>query len=206
MSELITLKTQKREQTGKGAARKLRTAGRTPAVFYTREGKNICLSVNEKELGLLYAKTRRTQVFNVEISENGSTSIHPALIWDVDYFPVKNRIQHVDILGVELEREIKIRVPLEFTGTAKGIKIGGQLEIYREHVPVIGKPLDIPQKIRVDISDLDINNFIYVKDLALPAGTRVDMDSDAAVAAVLIVRETNEQETAEADTAAPAAE
>ena len=184
MSDFLTLNAEKRESTGKGVARRLRASGKIPAVFYNSKGESTPIQVSEKELLKLYGKVRRTAVFNIEITGGKGKETFPALIWDVDYFPAKNKIQHVDVFGVDLNKEIKISVPLEFVGVAKGTKVGGKLEVYREVLGVIGKPLSLPQKIEINVEALDMNDMIRVADLKLADGVRADYDNNFAIVAV----------------------
>lgn len=194
MSDFLTLNAEKREATGKGVARRLRASGKVPAVFYNTKGESTPIQVSERELLKLYGQVKRTAVFNIEISSGKSKETFPALIWDVDYYPAKNKIQHVDVFGVDLNKEIKIRVPLEFTGVAKGTKVGGKLEVYREMVTLIGKPLSLPQKIEVKIDALGINDMIRVADLVLPDGVRADYDNNFVIVAVTTGRGAEAQE------------
>lgn len=184
MSDFLTLNAEKRESTGKGAARRLRAGGKVPAVFYNTKGESTPIQVSEKELLKLYGQVKRTAVFNIEITGDKGKEAHPALIWDVDYYPAKNKIQHVDVFGVDLNKEIKIRVPLEFAGVAKGTKVGGKLEVYREVITLVGKPLSLPQKIEVDIDNLAINDMIRVADLNFSDGVRADYDNNFVIVAV----------------------
>lgn len=202
MSDFLTLNAQKREQTGKGAARRLRAAGRIPAVFYNAKGESLSISLDEKELLKVFGKTRRTGVFNLDMEHGAERRVQPALIWDVDYFPAKSRIQHVDIFGVDLNKDISIRIPLEFTGTAKGTKVGGALQILREALTVTGKPLTLPQKIFIDISNLDINEYIRIKDLSLPAGVKAGLEDDVMLAGVVLGRDDKDEEEKSAEGAA----
>lgn len=173
MSEFLTLQAQKRDKTGKGVARRLRATGLVPAVFYTAHGESQPIQLNQKDLTKVYGAVGRTKVFNVEVEADGAKKVYPALFWDIDYYPTKNLIQHVDIFGVDLDKEIKIRVPLEFVGTAKGTKIGGKLEVFLETVEVAAKPLSLPPSIQVDISELGINQSVKVGDIALPGGVSI---------------------------------
>lgn len=66
--------------------------------------------------------------------------MHPVFVWDAQYHPVKGVFTHVDFFGVDLNKEIKVDVPLEFVGTSKGVKLGGTLETYRERVTLAGPP------------------------------------------------------------------
>jgi large subunit ribosomal protein L25 len=186
MSEFATLQAKKRSCTGKGAARRLRAAAQIPAVFYTSAGLNIPLQINEKKLTMLYQSIKTTSIFNLEIIDaDGNKEVSAALFWDVDFFPTKKRIQHVDIYGVDLDKEITVRVPLEFVGVAQGTKLGGKLETYRETINVICKPLSLPTKITVDITGLGLNNSIYVEDMVIPEGVRAAHKTNYVVVSVV---------------------
>lgn len=180
-TDFATITVQKRSSFGKGANRRLRAQGVIPAVFYTPGGQNVPVQVQEGALKKLFETMGRTSIFNIEIEDGDKKDVVPALIWDIDYYPTKNRFQHVDFFGVDLKKEIKIRVPLEFTGSAKGVKLGGVLETFFEFVDVFGKPLDLPNKITVDVSDLGLGENLRVVDLPMPEGVRPAMDAARAI-------------------------
>lgn len=181
MAEFETITVQKRTATGKGVSRRLRAQGVIPAVFYTSGGEAVPVQVAEGAMNKLFEKMGRTTLFNVEIEDGDKKEITPALIWDVDYYPTKKRFQHVDFFGVDLKKEIKLRVPLVITGVPKGVKLGGVLETYFEYVIVVGKPLDLPNKITVDITDMGLGATLRVGDIALPDGVRPAFDGTRAV-------------------------
>jgi large subunit ribosomal protein L25 len=207
MSEFATLHAVKRETTGKGTARRLRAAAQIPAIFYTSAGQNIPLRINEKELTMLYQSIQKTSVFNLEIDDQGKKEVSAALFWDIDFFPTKKRIQHVDIYGVDLSKEITVRVPLEFVGTAKGIKLGGRLETYRESIHVVCNPLSLPSKITVDITELDLNQSLRIEDVPVPEGARAAYKTNYVLISVLAknIEKAEEPEDAAATAAKPAA-
>ena len=184
MSEFATLTVKKRLSTGKGANRRLRAQGIIPAVFYTAGGNSVSVQVEEAPLKKLFEKLGRTTVFNVEIEDGDKKEVAPALIWDVDFYPIKNRMQHVDFFGLDLNKELKLRIPLEFSGTAKGAKLGGILDTFIESVELCGKPLALPSKLIVDVSSLDLGQSIRVADLVLPEGTRPAGDTSRTVALI----------------------
>ena len=186
MSDRLKLVVGIRQKTGKNANRRLRDQGIIPAVFYTANGENSTLQVNEAALMKLYGTAGRTTVFDLEIDDSGKKTTHACLIWDVEYYPTKNRFQHVDFYGVDLEKELKVRVPLEFTGVAKGTKIGGRMEVYREQIHVLSKPASLPKKIVVDVSELDINQGLRVADLSMPEGVRASYDINYAILLVTV--------------------
>ena len=184
MSEFATLTVQKRTQTGKGAGRRLRASGLIPAVFYTPGGENIPVQAPEGALMKMYETMGRTTIFNVEIVDGDKKTVAPALLWDMEFYPTKRRFMHVDFFGVDLEKEIKVRVPIEFVGTAKGTKLGGSLHVYYEALEVFCKPLSLPSKITVDVSNLDMNQGVKVADLGLGEGVRPTLEPGVTVVAV----------------------
>ena len=185
MSDRITLPASIRTATGKGPNRRLRAQAIIPAVFYNTKGESIPLQVAEPVLMKMYATVGRTTVFDLEVDDNGKKTKYPCLVWDVEYYPTKNRLQHVDFYGVDLTKELKVRVPLEFSGVAKGTKLGGKLEVYREQIEVLSKPTTLPKKVVIDISQLDVNQGLRVADLAMPEGVRACYDDNYAVITVL---------------------
>ena len=180
-----TLSAQKRESLGKGPNRRLRCNDMVPGVYYTTDGANIPVQAPALPLDKIYSQVGRTNVFFLEIEDNGKKTTHPVFVWDAQRHPVKNVFTHVDFYGVYLDKDIKVEVPLEFVGTAKGVKLGGTLEAYRGHVTLLAKPQHMPRKIAVDISALELWQSIRVSGLVLPEGVRVVARSDFAVVAVV---------------------
>ena len=185
MSEQKTLSVQKRDNLGKGANRRLRSEEVVPGVFYDTKGNNVAVQMPAKSLQKLFEEVGRTTVFQLEIEEEGKKSTHPVLIWDALFHPYKKKFTHIDFFGVDLDREIKIRVPLEFVGTSRGVKLGGKLEVFREFIDVMSKPLTLPKKITLDLTELDINSTIMLKDVAMPEGVRPATNENFAILSVL---------------------
>lgn len=186
MTAMKTLSVQKRENLGKGPNRRLRVEQTIPGVFYDGQGQNFALQVPAKNMYKLYEEVGRTTVFNIEYDENGKRVTRPVLFWDVQYHPVKRGFTHIDFYGVDLDKEIKLVVPVDFVGVPKGTKLGGHLETYRERISVKGKPLSIPSRVQVDISDLGVNDVLSVADIKLPEGVHAAMAANYAVAAVVM--------------------
>ncbi len=180
-----TLCAQKREGSGKGASHRLRAEGLVPGVFYNNKGDNILVGVPAKELEMLYFEIGDTTVFNLEIDDNGTKTTYPAFFWDVQKHPYKKRFVHIDYYGVDLDQEVKVRVPLVFTGTARGVKIGGVMETYREYVTIAAKPLAMPHKIIVDVTDMGLNQHLTIDKLQLPEGAHAVYDDVFTIVSVL---------------------
>ena len=195
-----TLSVRKREGKGKGESGRLRRKDIVPGVFYTGSGENIMVQSPELPFEKLFEKVGQTTVFNLEIESSEGKDVHPAMIWSVQRHPYKKHFMHIDFYGVDLDKEVKVEVPLEFTGVAPGVKLGGVMETYREEVRLASKPLDMPQKIVVDVSGMNIGDVINVGDLKLPPNVHAVYDQNFAVVSVLAKgkEEAAEEEGAEA--------
>ena len=185
MSEMKTLSVQKRNTLGKGPSRRLREEAIVPAVYYASDGKNILVQVALNPLNKIYEQVGRTNVFNLEIDDNGTKTTHPVFVWDAQYHPVKNTFTHIDFYGVDLNKEVKVKVRLRFTGTAKGVKAGGKMEVYREEVTLIAKPQDMPRVVNIDVTDFELGTNLRASGLKLPEGVRVEYKSDFSILAVM---------------------
>ncbi len=174
----FVLEVEKREGRGKGAARKLRAKGLVPGIYYDNKGENIPLFFKTSSFEKVYAKAHKTKIVALKVKVNGGEETRHALIWDIQRDPVKNNVLHVDFLGVDLTEEVYVEVPVEPVGKAKGVEKGGILNIYRETIPVVCLPASIPEKIEIDVTELDINDFIHVMDIKLPDGVKLDAVED----------------------------
>lgn len=186
MADLKTLAVEKRSGLGKGHNRRIRQEEIVPGVFYSATGENIPVQVQNRPLVKLYSEVGRTTVFNLVVEEDGKKKTHPVLIWAVQRHPVKSTFTHIDFYGVDLDKPVKVTVPVEFTGTARGTKVGGKLETYRDQVQLVAKPLEMPAKVVVDITTLDVGSTIQVGDLQLPEGVKAAYDNNYAIVSVLM--------------------
>ncbi|MBR3881153.1 MAG: 50S ribosomal protein L25/general stress protein Ctc [Mailhella sp.] len=187
MAELKTLSVQKRTAFGKGANRRLRAEALVPGVYYTADGQNIPVQMAELPLVKMYEQVGRTNVFQLELEdETGAKSLHPVFVWDAQYSPVKSTFTHVDFLGVDLEKEIKVKVQVEYAGTPKGVKVGGTMETYRDEVVLAAKPADMPRKLVIDVTGMEIGQTIRVSNMPLPEGVRPVFKSDYTMVSVFM--------------------
>ncbi|WP_319468292.1 50S ribosomal protein L25 [uncultured Pseudodesulfovibrio sp.] len=189
MAELLKLNVQERTELGKGPNRRLRAAGMVPGIYYDANGANIAVKAEMIPLQKIYAQLGSTQVFELVLEKDGKTQTHPALLWRVRNEPVKGTPEHVDYFGVDLNKEIKVAVHFELTGTSKGVKLGAVLEQYRDVVDVICKPMDIPESIVIDITELDVMDSVRIEDVVFPEGVTPLFDENYAVLSVVTARE-----------------
>lgn len=201
-----TLQVAKRVACGKGPSGRLRRQNLIPCAFYTEGAETIPVQAPVLPLEKMYEEMGRTTVFNLEIDDNGTKTVHPVLFWQVQYHPYKKAFLHVDFYGVDLNRPVTVEVPVEFTGISRGVKQGGVMETYRESVRLTSKPLDMPQKVVIDVTDLGINDTIMVADLRLPENVTAAYDKNYAIVGILTksADEAVDEEAAAAETPAAA--
>ena len=166
--ELIELKTNIRTATGNGPARRLRQKGQIPAVLYGPGTESILLAVNISDIEKILKKGRIGQVLlTLVIPNNGDTSTKTVMVKELQLHPVSRNFLHIDFYEVAMDRKIMVNVPVTTTGKAKGVETGGILQIIRRELEVQCFPLDVPESIEIDITDLDIGDSIHVGDIAL---------------------------------------
>lgn len=205
MAELLKLNVEGRTKLGKGHNRRLRVEGLVPGIYYDAKGTNIPVKIKMIPLQKAYSKLGRSQVFDLVIEKGGKTETMPALLWRVRNEPVTGLPEHVDFFGVDLTKEIKIAVRFEIIGEAAGVKLGGTVELYRETIEVVCKPMDIPESIIIDITELDILDSIHIEEIKFPENVTPLFDENYAVVASAAMRE-EEDDSEEGEAATGLAE
>jgi large subunit ribosomal protein L25 len=190
------LAAERRSETGKGVARKLRAAGRVPAVVYGHGRAPESLTVDARELErLLGTITAGSTV--IELALGGSPA--RTLIREIQRHPVRRHILHVDFQELVAGEKVTVNVPLVFTGTSIGVREqGGIFEEMMRAVQISVDPSSIPDHIDVDISKLTIGHPLHVRDLQLPAGVTVIDDGDLTICAVAQSKAAESEDTAAA--------
>jgi len=205
MSEQLSLTVRTRAEKGKGAGRRLRGQKMIPGIFYDGKGANIPVVMDDLPFRKLYQKAGSSHVFDLVIENGGKSETRPSLVWVVQAHPTKNQVDHVDFYGIDPNKPVQVHVAVELTGKAKGTTVGGKLELFRETLAVVCLPAAIPDKIVIDVTDLDMNQHVSVKDLVLPEGVKAVFDQNFSVVGVINPAEEEEEEAPAAAAAAPAA-
>jgi large subunit ribosomal protein L25 len=183
---LIEIKTKIRTKTGNGPARRLRMSGQIPAVLYGPKTETVLLSVNKSDLELLFKKGGIGQVvLNLVIQKNGETTTRPAMIKELQTHPVSRNFIHIDFYEIKMDQKITAKIPVVTTGIAKGIELGGVLQIIRRELEVECLPLEVPESIEIDISDLDVGDSIHVGKIRLESELEFLEDDNYTVVTVL---------------------
>ncbi len=190
------LKAELREKTGKGICRRLRAAGRVPAVVYGKGIAPVSISLGQKELSEAIAgEGGRNHILTLECAGelNGANVIVADLLRD----SLKNQPRHVDLHKINLADKVKVHVKLNLVGTPAGVKAGGFLDFAMHEVEVECLPVHIPAHINVDVTELIIGHSVHVGDITAPIGTAILSDPKAPVVSIL-GRKAAEEEAAPA--------
>ncbi len=178
MSELsdLTIKVAPREQTGRQACKKLRFAGRIPAVLYGKD-VNKPFSIDDREMRILLRQASGTTSLLRLLGEKGEDEL--VLIKELQTDPIKNSILHIDFVQVNRGEDLQTKIPLVLNGEAEGVKTeGGILEVLANEVEVRCRPSNLPSQIDLDISELALGENLQVKDLPELEGVAFVADED----------------------------
>ncbi|MBS0272114.1 MAG: 50S ribosomal protein L25/general stress protein Ctc [Proteobacteria bacterium] len=204
------LDVQVREGTGKGASRALRRDGRVPAVLYGGKDAPAHFSLDPVQLDKEIHQTGfLSKIFEIPLDGKKEKALARA----VQFHPVTDRPLHVDFLRVSKEGKITVAVPLRFIneGSSPGIKRGGVLNILIHNLEIVSDIDHIPSSVDIDLTGLEIQDTIHLKDLTLPKGVvaaHPERDNDIAniVAPTVMKRVAGEEEAGEAAAVAAPAE
>lgn len=175
MVQVVKVKAQSRKEQGSKASKKLRKTGLVPCVVYGHKESAISLSASHAEL----IKIVKHGVRLVDLETDGK--VEKALIRDVQWDFLGNDVIHVDFSRVSADEKIHITVSLELKGTAPGLLSGGVLDMPMHSIHIECLVLNIPDVIRVNVSELQVGGVIHVKELVAPEGVKFLADEDAVV-------------------------
>jgi len=164
-----TLNATVRAESGKGVARKLRAQGLIPAICYGTNTENISLAMDPAEFDkIMDTKLAINSVFNIAL-DNGTT-VENAMLRDYQFDPIRRVVTHADLVVVDMDTPVQVSVPIEPTGRAKGVRMGGRLRVIQPVVKIAACPGDIPEEIVVDVTELAPDGVIMAADLTYPEG------------------------------------
>ena len=184
-----------REKVGKSNTRQLRNQGNVPCVLYGGE-KQVCFYAHENEFRkLVYTP----DVFIVELAIDGE--VKRCIMQDIQFHPVSDKILHIDFLEVFDDKPITVSIPVILKGLAIGVRNGGNLMFRRRKIITRGLAASLPDAIEIDIENVKIGEFIYIKDINLEGCQFLAPDSSVVVgvktARGAIEEESEEEETEE---------
>ncbi len=195
---IVILKSTRRDGVGKGVARRLREAGNVPAIYYGRGEEPVALTVQVKELEtLLHGSAGSNVIVDLKV-EGAAAADRKAILREIQRHPVRGNILHVDLQHISLSERITVEVPIVLVGVPTGVKDGGGiLEHLLREVEVECLPTDIPEKLTVDVSNLNIGESVHVSDLVIG---NVEVRTEAARTVATVVPPTVLEEVKPAET------
>ena len=192
-----TLKIEPRTEKGKNQSRRLRKGGFIPGVIYSH-GKTEPVKIPQKEFMKLFkGRISESVLFGIEAGDKQSGG-RMAYVKDYQRHPLSGEILHVDLFSVTKDEKIHTRVPIEFVGVPRGVKMGGILEVEAREIEVECLPLSLPEKIQVDVSNLDTGDALHVRDIILGEGVKARGNPDTVIATVHIPKVAAEPKPEEA--------
>ena len=166
--ETVTIEARPRTATGKGPSRRLRRDGIIPAVTYCRGTETVAIEISRERLrGILRSEKGRNSLITLTVEGGQSYSV---MVQDYVVHPVSRQLLHADFLQVDLSLPVEVEIPFRTTGKSKGEVAGGTLLQNLRHLRVRCQPGDIPTVIEADVSELEIDSVIRVRELTLPPG------------------------------------
>ncbi len=202
----VTLEVARREKSGKEIAKKLRAAGKVPAVVYGGHREPVAIEVDRKAVSELIQKSQHgvRSIFLLKMS--GTDQQRHAMIKDIQIDPISRRMTHIDFVRVVMDEVVRVTVPIRISGTAIGVKEGGILDWQVRDLHVECLPNAIPDKVDIDVTPLGNHDYYRVSDLKLPEGVKVLEDLERVVVGVTQMRAEVVEPTAEAAVVAAPAE
>ena len=181
--ENLVLNIERREERGKGGARKLRREGYIPAILYSphKNDPEIPVKILKKEFHKVFSGDAEHHVLNLNL---GNEELM-AVIKEIQRDPIRGDVLHVDFFKVFKGEKVIVEVPVELVGESKGVKKGGILEHLLRELEIEAIPSQIPDVIEVDITDLDLGDTLLVEDLKLPEGVEAITSLETAVVSIL---------------------
>lgn len=188
MADKITVKGEKREQSGKGFARRLRQQGKVPVNVYGGGTESVSAAVELKDLAaVLRSETGPNTLFSLDIEGVGPTDV---IFQDRQIDPLKGRLIHADLRRFAKGEKIEVSVPIHLIGEPVGIKEDGAvLDQHLREIKVVCEPKNIPEFFEVNVEHLELNQSVHVSDIKVGEGIEVHEEPETVIANVTQVRE-----------------
>ena len=183
--ERPVLNAEVRESRGKEIAKKLRTKGLIPAVFYGPRSETLSLMVDPKELSrTLQTEAGENVIIDLNIRKGGESLQKMVMLKEIQIHPLERKTLHADFYEVSMEQMVTVDIPVHLIGKAEGVKAGGILDQVLRTIQIQCLPGDIPRSIDVDVNALMIGDSVHVRDVHLEKG-KILTDLNFAVASVV---------------------
>ena len=170
------------------AARRVRVAGKIPAVVYGAGQESVAVAVDPKVITrILHSDSGHNSIFDLNVE---GSAVVKAMIVDWQHEPIKGKLLHIDLKRIAMDKLMRVSVPIQLVGIPVGVKTqGGILEHVLREVEIECLPADIPGHLDVDVSNMELHGLIHVSDLPHSGSIKFLGDENATVAHVTIIKE-----------------
>ena len=176
--EIGKLTVEPRQERGKGAARRLRAQGKIPGIYYGKGEEPLAITLDPRAfMRALDPQKKQNTVFTVSVG-SGKKAL-TAMLREYQSDALSSALTHIDLVSVDITKNVTVEVPVEFVGKAAGTVDGGQIHAVYRRIPVRCKPTDIPTLIQVDITSLHIGDALHIDEITLPEGVVAEIDGSA---------------------------
>ncbi len=183
--DIAKLTAQTRQTVGKGAARTLRREGRIPAILYGSGTDNIMISVESSELEKMFNSPHYSRGL-IKLAITGNQPYDKTvMVKELQRDPVKAHYLHLDLLEIRMDKKIATMVYINPVGTPKGVEEGGILQILRRELEVYCLPLNIPEQIDIDVSNMEVGDSLHVSEIEVGGDVEIPYDVDFTVVTVV---------------------
>lgn len=192
----VMLEVEARKDSGKGFARRLRSAGMVPAVVYGKEMETTKVAVEPKAL---YQAVSGEAGWNTLITLKGAGLDNRVVVLrDASIHPIRRDMLCADFHAIDLKQKGYFMVPVHVVGKSAGEKAGGSLQLIRKELEVVCLPTEVPQSIEIDVKDLEIGDTVHIEDVVAPAGVELEFEVNFTVITVVGQSAEEEEDTDEA--------
>jgi large subunit ribosomal protein L25 len=193
MADKFDLVAEIREDSGKGASRRLRHQGKVPAIIYGagRPPRSLTFDHN-KVMHELENESFYSSILNIKVGEKSQA----AIVKDIQRHPAKRRVLHMDFQRIVDDEKIKMNVPIHFIGEEDAIGVregGGSVSRLRTDVEVSCLPKDLPEYFEVDVTELELDAMLHMSDITVPEGVEIlelaqGADNDQAIVSIHVIK------------------
>jgi large subunit ribosomal protein L25 len=202
----LTIKAEKRDAFGKNVSRRLRKEGKMPAILYGEGTASVPLTLTKKDvIVILKSESGENTIFKVAFD----SKLRDAMIKELQINPVTDELVHADLIQISMDKAIRVNVPVVLQGEPIGVKTeGGFVDFMARELEIECLPKDIPDQIKVEISELRLHQSLKISDVAPPEGVKFIGDPAAVVVLIGVPHKEEEvvkpvEEVAAAEPAEP---
>lgn len=183
------LRVKPRKRIGKSGAREVRKEGNIPAILYGQGEDPVPLVVSPDELRRALSNNAGINtILELEIDDSESSGKKFSMVQEIQKDPLKNRVVHLDFLAIDMKKSVRVKVPVNTQGRSEGERRGGKLEKLMRTIDLECLPGDIPDSIEIDVSDLEIGDFVDIDGISLGEGVASLRSGSEKVVQVVVQR------------------